>query len=160
MFKLMQAKAVEIYLQQQQQQQQASGENPSVSASNGSISAPTETATDSASTPDASDSSTSKKESNTPVQDSIRSKLEKELEPLLMEIIDDSNKHAGHAGHRGSASYSGETHFTVSIVSSKFEGLTSIKRHRFVYQVIDEEMGNPIHALSLVTKTPSEAGMV
>ncbi len=41
----------------------------------------------------------------------------------------------------------------------RFEGLTSIKRHRLVYQIIDAEMGNPVHALSLVTKTPKEAGM-
>ena len=41
----------------------------------------------------------------------------------------------------------------------RFEGLTSIKRHRLVYQILDAEMGNPIHALSLVTKTPKEAGM-
>lgn len=76
-----------------------------------------------------------------------------------MEIIDESYKHAGHAGFKGSAGYSGETHFFVEIVSSKFEGLTSIKRHRLVYSIIDEEMGSPVHALSLVTKTPAEAGV-
>jgi len=75
-----------------------------------------------------------------------------------LDIVDDSRKHAGHGGFRGSASYSGETHFIVEVVSSKFEGLTSIKRHRLVYQILDDEMGNPIHALSLVTKTPGEAG--
>lgn len=43
-------------------------------------------------------------------------------------------------GYRGSAGYSGETHFNVEVVSSRFEGLTSIKRHRLVYQILDEEM--------------------
>ena len=63
------------------------------------------------------------------------------------------------AGHRGSASYSGETHFNLELVSSCFEGLTSIKRHRLVYQILEEEMRSPVHALSLITKTPAEAGM-
>ena len=63
------------------------------------------------------------------------------------------------AGHRGSATYSGETHFNLELVSLRFEGLTSIKRHRLVYQILEEEMRSPVHALSLITKTPSEAGM-
>ncbi len=44
------------------------------------------------------------------------------------------------AGYRGSAGYSGETHFNVEVVSSRFEGLTSIKRHRLVYQILEAEM--------------------
>lgn len=44
------------------------------------------------------------------------------------------------AGYRGSAQYSGETHFNVEVVSSRFEGLTSIKRHRLVYQILEAEM--------------------
>ena len=74
-----------------------------------------------------------------------------------LDIVDDSWKHAGHGGFRGTASYSGETHFTIEVVSPRFEGLTSIKRHRLVYSIIDEEMGSPVHALSLITKTPAEA---
>lgn len=63
------------------------------------------------------------------------------------------------AGYRGNASYSGETHFNVEVVSGRFEGLTSIKRHRLVYKVLEEELRSPVHALSLITKTPAEAGM-
>lgn len=48
--------------------------------------------------------------------------------------------HPTSPGYRGSAGYSGETHFNVEVVSSRFEGLTSIKRHRLVYQILDEEM--------------------
>lgn len=74
-------------------------------------------------------------------------------------MTDDSWQHKGHGGFRGTASYSGETHFSVVVVSAAFQGLTSIKRHRLVYKIIDEEMGSPVHALSLVTQTPAEAGM-
>lgn len=62
-------------------------------------------------------------------------------------------------GYRGRAGYSGETHFDVAVVSPRFEGLTSIKRHRLVYQLLEEELRSPVHALSLVTQTPAEAGL-
>jgi stress-induced morphogen len=47
----------------------------------------------------------------------------------------------------------------VAVVSPRFEGLTSIKRHRLVYQLLEEELRSPVHALSLVTQTPAEAGL-
>jgi stress-induced morphogen len=97
--------------------------------------------------------------SNTPVADSMRRKLIAELAPLKLEVVDESWKHAGHAGYRGKANYSGETHFLLVVVSARFEGLSSIKRHRLVYSIIDEEMGSPVHAVSLITKTPAEASM-
>jgi BolA protein len=74
-------------------------------------------------------------------------------------VVDESNKHRGHSGHRGSATYSGETHFAVAVVSEKFRGLTSLKRHRLVYGILSEEVGSPVHALTLVTQTPEEAGL-
>lgn len=97
--------------------------------------------------------------SNTPVADSMRRKLAAELQPLRLDIADNSEQHAGHGGYRGRAGYSGETHFTIEVVSQRFEGLTSIKRHRLVYGILDQEMRSPVHALSLITKTPAEAGM-
>ncbi len=98
------------------------------------------------------------RESNTPVADSMRRKLTEQLEPTLLNIVDESNKHAGHAGRMGVAPGTGETHFIVEVTSEKFEGLTSLKRHRLVYSIVDDEVSNgPVHALSLVTKAPSEA---
>lgn len=47
-----------------------------------------------------------------------------------LEIVDESHKHAGHAGSHFTAGKGGETHFQVEVVSPKFDGLTSIKRHR------------------------------
>lgn len=167
MFKLMQGKALEIYLQQQKEATAGgSGRSDDASISAGATAGNasgimSNQAEDDGKTGSGSSSSSSGSsgESNTPVADSMRRKLETELQPLKLDIADDSNKHAGHGGYKGNANYSGETHFMVEVVSEKFEGLSSLKRHRLVYQIIDKEMGNPVHALSLITKTPAEAGM-
>ena len=86
------------------------------------------------------------------VADRIRDKLTRGLEPLSLEITDDSHKHAGHAGARPG----GESHFTVEVVSGAFEGLSRIERQRLVYRLLQEEMTGPVHALALRTIAPSE----
>ncbi|KAK0601146.1 hypothetical protein LWI29_021630 [Acer saccharum] len=83
----------------------------------------------------------------------IREKLEKELRPVELEVEDISYQHAGHAGVRGS---DGETHFNVKIVSEEFEGKSLVKRHRLIYGLLKEELESGLHALSIVAKTPSE----
>ncbi|KAG6549487.1 hypothetical protein Mapa_009023 [Marchantia paleacea] len=88
-------------------------------------------------------------------KDSIQKKLQEALAPTLLEVDDVSHQHAGHAGvHKGAT----ETHFNVKVVSDKFAGTSLIKRHRLVYELLDEEIKNGVHALSLVTKTPTEIG--
>lgn len=91
-----------------------------------------------------------------PVRSSIIQKLTQELQPSSLEVIDDSSKHAGHAGSRMLASPSGETHFSVKVVSPAFEGMMSVKRHRKVYEILAEEIEGGVHALSLITRTPEE----
>ncbi|XP_062078991.1 sufE-like protein 1, chloroplastic/mitochondrial [Humulus lupulus] len=83
----------------------------------------------------------------------IKERLEKELSPVDLEVEDVSYQHAGHAGVRGS---DGETHFNVRIVSKEFEGKSSVKRHRLIYTLLQEELQSGLHALSIVAKTPSE----
>lgn len=83
----------------------------------------------------------------------IREKLMRELSPVELEIEDVSYQHAGHAGVRGS---DGETHFNLRIVSKEFEGKSLVKRHRLIYGLLDEELQNGLHALSIVAKTPDE----
>jgi BolA protein len=74
------------------------------------------------------------------------------LEPLALELVDESAKHAGHAGaHPG-----GNTHWKLGVVSSKFSGLNSISRHRLVYAALGDLMHNPIHALAISARTPEE----
>ena len=70
-----------------------------------------------------------------PVRASMERKLTEALQPESLTILDESSQHAGHAGSRMLASPSGETHFKVIVVSSAFEGLNTVKRHRLVYKV-------------------------
>ena len=81
----------------------------------------------------------------------IRERLNKALRPESLEILDESAKHAGHAGAR-----SGGGHFTVHIVSQAFKGKALIQRHRLVYDAIGDAMQQEIHALSITAKTPDE----
>ena len=73
------------------------------------------------------------------------------LEPLAMDIIDDSAQHAGHAGAR-----SGGGHFRLNIVSPKFADKATMARHRMVYHALGSLMQHEIHALSIIAKTPEE----
>ena len=79
--------------------------------------------------------------------------LELRLAPLaatLLEISDDSAKHAGHAGNTGGG------HLSAKIVSKSFSGLNTVARHRAVYALVADLMPHTIHALSLTVKTPEE----
>ncbi|MEN8216681.1 MAG: BolA family protein [Pseudomonadota bacterium] len=81
----------------------------------------------------------------------IKEKLTAALAPTHLEIIDESQKHAGHAGARA-----GGGHFKVTIVSPQFTGKTLMQRHRMVYAAVDELMNSAIHALSINAQTPEE----
>lgn len=87
------------------------------------------------------------------VAETIRRKLEEALSPEELEIVDESHLHKGHAGHKPG----GETHFRLKVVSSLFVGRSRVDRQRLVTGALKEEMGNPIHALSMKVLTPEEA---
>ena len=78
----------------------------------------------------------------------LRSALETALAPTLLEIRDDSAKHAGHPGAREGG------HFHVTITASAFAGLSQVQRHRMVYAAAAELMGRDIHALSIDAQSP------
>jgi BolA protein len=80
----------------------------------------------------------------------IEAKLRTGLHASHVEVIDESHLHAGHAGAR-----SGGGHFRATIVSERFEGLSAVAAQRVVYEVLAEEMGGEIHALSMKTFTPA-----
>jgi BolA protein len=80
----------------------------------------------------------------------IRLALERELTPLSLEIIDDSAKHAGHAGAREGG------HFRVVLVAEAFKGRSQLERHRLVYAAVAPLMGQGVHALSIIARTPDE----
>ena len=73
------------------------------------------------------------------------------LDPVALEIIDDSHKHAGHAGARD-----GGGHYRLHIVSSQFAGMNTVARHRMIYSALGEMMRHDIHALNITAKTPDE----
>jgi len=86
------------------------------------------------------------------VADDIRRRLDA-LAPLRLELLDESAKHAGHAG----AAPGGNTHWRLTIVSAAFAGNATVARHRMIYQALGELMQNPIHALSITARAPGEA---
>jgi len=81
----------------------------------------------------------------------IRTLLEEALAPVSLEVVDDSHRHAGHAGARG-----GQGHFNVDIVSDAFAGKLPLARHRLVYAALGTMMQTDIHALSIRARTTAE----
>ena len=75
----------------------------------------------------------------------------RKLEPEHLEIIDDSHRHAGHAG-----AADGRGHFTVVVVSKRFAGMNTVRRHRLVYEVVGDMMITDVHALSIQAHAPGE----
>jgi BolA family transcriptional regulator, general stress-responsive regulator len=71
--------------------------------------------------------------------------------PLHIEVIDDSHRHAGHAGAQGGAG-----HFRVRVLSEKFRGLPVLARHRLVYEALRPLIPDEIHALSVEADAPGE----
>lgn len=86
----------------------------------------------------------------------LTARLTETFRPLRLEIHDDSDKHKGHSGAREG----GESHFSVTIVSESFIGLSRVERHRRVNAALKAELDGPVHALSLRTLTPEEAEKV
>ncbi|GAA6021670.1 hypothetical protein JCM11491_001353 [Sporobolomyces phaffii] len=91
-----------------------------------------------------------------PVETSIQSKLEAALSPAVLEITNDSSKHRHHAPMRALGGGDGESHFTVEIVSDRFEGMRVIQRHRLVNDALKQEFAAGLHALAIKAKSPSE----
>ena len=85
-----------------------------------------------------------------PVIDTIRRRLDEALAPERLDLVDESARHAGHAGARPG----GESHFRVTIVSAAFDGRSRVERQRMVYDALGELMQTDIHALSITAETP------
>ena len=81
----------------------------------------------------------------------MRQALETALAPLSLEIVDDSARHAGHAGAREGG------HYRVSLVAEAFRGRSALERHRLVYAAVAPLMTGRVHALNITARTPDEA---
>ncbi|MGE5547127.1 MAG: BolA family protein [Solirubrobacterales bacterium] len=88
------------------------------------------------------------------VRAAIEQKLTEGLAPTRLAVIDESNRHIGHAGHRPG----GESHFRIEIVSPAFAGKSRIERHRMVNALLADELAGTVHAMALDAKAPGEAG--
>ncbi len=89
----------------------------------------------------------------------MAAKMQAAFSPVLLEIIDESHKHAGHAHavtRPGRAGEAGETHFKVKVVSAAFEGKSRVERHRAVNAALAQELAASVHALSIDAKAPGE----
>lgn len=81
----------------------------------------------------------------------IRKLLNDSFNPGLLEIIDNSAAHSGHAGAR-----SGGGHYHVTIVAEIFEGRSLVQRHQLIYNALGDMMKQQIHALGINALSPSE----
>lgn len=82
--------------------------------------------------------------------DDIEARLRAALAPLALQVHDDSEQHAGHAGAKDGR------HFSVHLTSERFTGLSRVARHRLVYDSLGPLTAQGVHALALVTKAPGE----
>jgi len=82
----------------------------------------------------------------------ITRRLEEKLAPSQLIVRNDSARHRGHAGDDGS----GESHFSVEIVSGHFEGMSRLARQRAVNTALDDLLRDRIHALSIKARAPGE----
>lgn len=101
-------------------------------------------------------------------RDRMQNKLSHALSPVFLDIRDDSARHAGHAdritalqekgadGGHAPIDDGGETHFTITVISSAFEGKNRIERQRMVYDLLADELRERVHALSVTARTPGE----
>lgn len=85
------------------------------------------------------------------VAEEIRRRLAS-LEPIQLDLIDESAQHAGHTGARPG----GNTHWRLAIVSPVFAGKSTVARHRMIYEALGGLMQNPIHALAISARAPDE----
>jgi BolA protein len=80
----------------------------------------------------------------------IEAALTAALQPLALEVIDDSHLHAGHAGAREGR------HFTVRLTSERFQGLSRVARHRVIYHALAQLIPRGIHALAIEAHAPGD----
>jgi BolA protein len=82
----------------------------------------------------------------------LRARLTERFHPTVLEVLDESHRHQGHAG-----AADGRGHFRVRIVSAAFRGLPPLARHRLVFAALEDLMRTDIHALALDAQPPQEA---
>ena len=85
-------------------------------------------------------------------KDLITRKLTEAFAPESLNVVDESDQHEGHAGHRPG----GQTHFRIYIVAEAFQGKSRLDRHRMINSTLAEELAGGVHALAIHAKAPGE----
>ena len=86
------------------------------------------------------------------IEEQITKKLRQAFAPVALEVVNDSHRHAGHAG----SPQTGESHLSIKVVSESFAGKSRVERHRMVNEVLAEELKDRIHALAISALAPEE----
>ncbi|MBN8522226.1 MAG: BolA family transcriptional regulator [Alphaproteobacteria bacterium] len=82
----------------------------------------------------------------------IKTRVIEAMAPEVIEVINESHKHAGHAGDNGT----GESHFRIIVVSARFENCARLARHRMINEALEPVFKKGLHALSIQAFSPSE----
>lgn len=87
------------------------------------------------------------------MKERIRTKLAAALQPIRLDVFDNSHRHRGHAGARPD----GETHFRVEVVAASFAGKSRLERQRAIYALLADELKERVHALQITALAPDES---
>ena len=85
-------------------------------------------------------------------RDRITEKLTRAFTPARLDVVDESDRHIGHAGSRPG----GETHYRIHIVSEAFRGKSRVARHRLINETLSSELKGGVHALAFHASAPGE----
>jgi stress-induced morphogen len=86
------------------------------------------------------------------VEDMIKEKLREAFAPTELQVVNDSHRHAGHSSSPGT----GQSHFSVLVVTPAFAGKSRLERHRMVNAALAEELAGLVHALAITALAPEE----
>jgi BolA protein len=86
---------------------------------------------------------------STPLADQMAARLRERLHPTHLEVLDESWRHAGHAGANGTGF---GTHFKVVIASPQFAAQSRVARHRLVYDALQNFIDQGVHAIAIETR--------
>jgi BolA family transcriptional regulator, general stress-responsive regulator len=86
------------------------------------------------------------------IADTIADKLNRAFAPESLDVVDESDRHRGHAGHRPG----GESHFRIHIVAQAFKGKSRLERHRMINATLAAELTGGVHALAIHASAPGE----
>jgi BolA family transcriptional regulator, general stress-responsive regulator len=86
------------------------------------------------------------------VEETIKERLTAAFQPVSLQVVNDSHRHAGHASSPGT----GESHFSVRVVAPAFAGKSRVERHRMVNDALADLLQGKVHALAIQALAPGE----